>query len=71
VPARDGVLEVASTLTLLLLAVDTDGVNGVTEVDADGVNGVSEVDADGVNGVTEVEPVEQMTLSSSSVTCRL
>jgi hypothetical protein len=56
---------------LLLLVVDTDGVNGVTEVDADGVNGVSEVDADGVNGVTEVEPVEQMTSSSSSVTCRL
>ena len=60
--ARDGILEVASDLTLSLLARD---VNSVSEVE------LAERITSSMSGVSEVEPAEQMTSSTSGVVHRL
>ena len=76
--AWDGVLEVASDLTLSLPARD---VNGVSEVEpaeqiTSSMSGVSEVEpvewiTSSTSGVSEVKPAEWMTSSTSGVVHRL
>ena len=60
--AWDGILEVASDLTLSLPARDVNGVNKVE---------LAEQITSSISGVNEVEPAEQMTSSMSGVVHRL